>query len=276
MTDLLLDPRVRSVLGESRQAFVAVATRNGPHVTPELYAVEDGRLWFASAAATLKVRAVEKRPHAAAAIRAGDRSVVVAGTVESFDPFDPRAIGRAARQGPVVAKALGQFGLRNAPDLAGFVADTVRGRLGRRLPGRRTLLALTPDRVALTGSGTVAGAWGAWSSAAPATAATGDGDPGIDGVVGWEIEDGVLALPATWDAASASAQVPVALLDLAGISGSARACVAADEYGGPGPAAKSGLLLRGEGRRDGTVVHIEADRVTSWDGIETATEPTAS
>ena len=276
MSDLLLDPRVRSVLGESRQAFVAVATRNGPHVTPELYAVEGGRLWFASAAETLKVRVVEKRPHAAAAIRAGDRSVVVAGTVESFDPFDPRAIARAARQGPAVAKALGQFGLRNAPDLAGFVADTVRGRLGRRIPGRRTLLALTPDRVALTGSGAVDGAWGAWSSARTGTEVAGDAGPGIDAVVGWEAEGGVLALPARWDPSSGTAQVPAALLDLVGVRGSARACVAADEYGGPGPAAKSGLLLRGEGRREGSVVHIEADRVTAWDGVETATEPTAS
>ena len=275
MTDLLLDPRVRSVLGESRQAFVAVATRNGPHVTPELYAVEDGRLWFASAAATVKVRAVEKRPHAAAAIRAGDRSVVVSGTVESFDPFDPRALARAARQGPAVAKALGQFGLRNAPDLAGFVADTVRGRLGRRVPGRRTVLALTPDRVALTASTTVEGAWGAWPNASAATE-VGDPGEGIDGVVGWETDAGVLALPARWDASSCAAHVPAALLDLAGIDGSARACVAADEYGGPGPAAKSGLLLRGHGRRDGALVHIDADRVTSWDGIVTATEATAS
>ena len=271
MTDLLLDPRVRSALGEARQAFVAVVTHKGPHVTPELYATEGGRLWFAAATSTLKVRALGREPHAAAVVRAGDRSVVVAGTVDSFDPFDPRGVMRAAGQGPAVAKALAHFGLRNAPDLAGFVADTVRGRVGRRIPERRVLLALTPERVALVERGSVEGAWGAWpGDAGPRTA---DACEGVDAVVGWETPDGVLALPARWDAATEIATVPPALAELAGMGAAGRACVAADDYGGPGPAAKSGILLRGEGRREGGTVHIEADRVTAWNGVETATEP---
>ena len=277
MTDLLLDPRVRSILGESRQAFVAVATQKGPHVTPELYAVEGGRLWFASAASTLKVRVLAERPVAAAVVRTNDGAVVVAGTVESFDPFDPRAIARAARQGPAVMKALGQFGLRNAPDLAGFVSDTVRGRLGRRLPGRRTLLALSPERVAVLQGGRVGGAWGAWAGRGheETEQAGADDGPGVGAVLGWETGDGVVALPARWDPTTCTARVPGVLAAMAGLGGAARACVVADDYGAPGPAAKSGILLRGQGRREGNAIHVDADRVTTWDGVDTSTEPAA-
>jgi hypothetical protein len=268
--DLLLDPRVRSALGESRQAFVAVASRHGPHVTPELYASEGGRLWFASAASTLKVKVLAHRPQAAAVVRAGDRSVVVAGRVESFDPLDPRSVASAARQGPTVAKALAQFGLRNAPDLAGFVADTVRGRLGSRIPTRRTLLALKPDRVAVVRGADLEGAWGDWpGEPIPAT----ETYEGLAAVVGWETDAGVLALPARWDPSTWSASVPSALAGLAQMPEAARACVVADDYGGPGPAAKSGILLRGEATRAGNVVHMDADRVTAWVGTATATEP---
>jgi hypothetical protein len=176
-------------------------------------------------------------------------------------------------------KALGQFGLRNAPDLAGFVADTIRGRLGRRLPGRRTLMALTPERVAVLQGGRVAGAWGAWPGShqdQPEQAEQAEDAPvGIGAVLGWESGDGVVALPVRWEPSTCTAQLPGALADMAGLAGAARASVVADDYGAPGPAAKSGILLRGEGRREGNAVRVEADRVTAWDGVATSTEPAA-
>jgi hypothetical protein len=239
-----------------------------------LYAVEGGGLWFATAAATLKVRMLSKRPQASAVIRAGDRSVVVSGEVESFDPMRPGDLARAARQGPAVARALARFGLRNAPDLAGFVSDTLMGRLGSRRPGRRVLLGLRPTEVAVLDGNDVVGAWGTWPAQPGASGQT-TAEGGL-AVVGWETEGGVLALPARWDPTTETAAVPPALVELAALPVDAAACVVADDYGDPGPAAKSGILLRGRGHREGGNVRFDAERVTAWDGIETTTEPSRS
>lgn len=273
MSDLLLDPAVRSVLGEGRQAFIAVGARTGPHVTPELYAAADGRLWFASAAKTLKVKVLGKRPTASVLVRAGNRSVVVTGETQCFDPLDPSDVARAVQQAPAVAKALAGYGLRNASDLAGFVVDAARGRAGRP-PGRRTLLALTPDRLAVLDGGRLVGAWGDWpgANAADKDAKPWEGD-GIDAVVGWQAESGPVAVPARWDPESEAATVPPVLVTLAGLPESSPACVTADQYGAPGPAAKSGVLLRGTGERHDDRIRIDAERVTAWDGIESSTEP---
>ena len=269
MPNLLLDPQVQSALGEARQAFVAVATRTGPHVTPELYALADGRLWMASAAGTLKVRVLGRHPAASAVITAGGRTVVVSGEVEAFDAHNPSDVARAMRQGPSVVRALASFGLRNAADLAGFLGDTVRGKTG--VPSRRTLLALEPRRVALVDGGRLAGAWGDWPGPRvvdPAGTWTGEG---VDAVVGWETAAGPVALPARWDADGSVASIPPGLAELAGLTHEAPACVVSDEYGRPGPAAKSGVLLRGQGRRSGGAVHLDTERVTAWDGVETST-----
>lgn len=271
MSDLLLDPAVRSVLGEGRQAFIAVAARNGPHVTPELYAQTDGRLWFASAASTLKVKVLGRRPTASVLVRAGNRTVVVSGDIERFDALDAADVARALRQAPAVARALAGYGLRNASDLAGFVVDMARGRAGRP-PGRRTLLALTPDRVAVLDGGRLVGAWGDWPGSPDADTDPWEGD-GIDAVVGWQAESGPLALPGRWDPEEEAATVPPVLVTLAGLPESSAACVVADQYGAPGPAAKSGVLLRGTGEREDNRFTIDTERVTAWDGIESSTEP---
>ena len=49
-----------STLKEGRQAYVAVPSKQGPHVTPELYAWSDGRLWFAAAAGTVKSNVLKR------------------------------------------------------------------------------------------------------------------------------------------------------------------------------------------------------------------------
>src|SRR4051794_9805455 len=84
-----LPDQMLSTLGEGRQAYVAVPSKNGPHVTPELYAWEGGRLWFASATTTLKSRVLPGAERAGAVITTGGRSVLLAGLVETFDLRHP-------------------------------------------------------------------------------------------------------------------------------------------------------------------------------------------
>lgn len=258
---MIEDERVTGALAEGRQAHIAVASSTGPHVTPELYAWVDGRLWFFAAAKTVKAKVLQRTGRAAAVVRTPQRAIVLRGPVEVMDP---RRLGflRAAA-GPLgVGAAVGSFALRNASDLAAFAVDAARGRTGSRLPGVRVGFALTPEDVTLI-----------------EPLPSGDG---AAAVLAWSLHDGddVLAVPAQWDQDSWTARVPAGLLEG---PDTAEASVVLDEYVGPGPAAKKGLLLRGEGRRstegsgesagEGTVevVRFDADRVSYWDGVETGT-----
>ena len=76
------------------------------------------------------------------------------------------------------------------------------------------------------------------------------------------------------------ARVPAAPLRDAGGLRTAAACVCIDESEGPGPLAKRGRLLRGQGhaklRGDIASVTLETKRVTSWKGFQTQTAAAAA
>ena len=275
--DLLSNPAIAGPLAEGRQAYVAIATERGPHVTPELYAVAGGRLWFFAALGTVKARTLPRHPAVAVAVAAGARSVVVTGRVASFHPA---ALPRHAPTPATLLAAPGavaRYSLRNAVDLAGFAVDFTTGRLGRRLPQPRVLFAVTPERVALLDGFAVQGRWGDWSGEAESTADAMHGGDGAGAVAALAYGDNgtLLAMPARVDESGQRAQVPAALLDLAGVGATADVAVVVDDYGKPGPAAKRGVMLRGNGevRRDDTGAWIDLDpeRVVSWDGVETTT-----
>ena len=265
---LSLTSEMRSVLNEGRQAHLAVVSKDGPHVTPELYALAGDALWFAVAATTLKLRVLPDNPRVGAIVRVGGRSVLLSGQARTYDVRSPRDVGRAITD-PDVARAVSGFLLRNAGDLAAFARDTLSGRLGRRVPPRRVLIRLTPTRAALLDGTAVMGSVGDWPGTVPEpTRESLRGDR--DAVVGWLGPDGPVALPARWD--ETCAYVPAAAAALAGLPEEAPACVVVDDYNEPGPAAKSGRLLRGTGKLadDGTAT-IEVAKITSWDGVATAT-----
>jgi hypothetical protein len=91
-----------------------------------------------------------------------------------------------------------------------------------------------------------------------------------DAAVGWLGPDGPVALPARLD--DGCAYVPAAAAALAGLPAEAPACVVTDDYGRPGPAAKSGTLLRGTGRLDADGrASIDVAKTTEWDGIKATT-----
>jgi len=94
-------------------------------------------------------------------------------------------------------------------------------------------------------------------------------------VLGWMAPGGPIALPAKWNAKANRARVPADPLKAAGGSRSAAACVCIDESEGPGPLAKRGRLLRGQGRAtlrgDVASVALEPERITRWKGFQTQT-----
>src|SRR3954453_19293905 len=107
---------VESTLAVGRQAHVAVSSPRGPHVTPELYAWSDGRLWFWFATSTLKSRVLAERPEAAALVSAEGRSVLLQGRVDVVDVRRPATLLSGPRRGLRISRGLGAYLLRNAAD----------------------------------------------------------------------------------------------------------------------------------------------------------------
>jgi hypothetical protein len=262
-----LPPEAVSVLEEGRQAYLAVPSAGGPHVTPELYAWSGGKLWLAFASSTLKAKVLAKDPEACALVMTTGRAVVVKGEVELFDARHPATILGAASRLPAAARATTRFTVRNAPDLLGFVTDTTRGRIGWRPPPLRVLAALTPASTLLLEDDSVTSGTGWWHGV------TTDVFPvppagGRSVVAAFE---GPAAVPATWFEDEHRLHVAPDLLDLLGLSGRFPLSIVTDRYGAPGPAAKQGSLLRGDGRRSGRSgsIDLHPELVVEWDGLLT-------
>ena len=275
-----LDPTARSILAEGRQLHLGLLTSRGPHVTPELYATVDYDIWFATAADTLKSRLLPRNGTVSALVRAGSRSFVLRGAAKQYDAANARELLGSAAEGFRALQAIGAFTMRNAADLGGFARDLVAGRLPSRLPQRRILVRLRPVAWATldgTALNTVDGDW-------PGRVEAPDVVPGLpgarDAAIAWRYDEGVVVLPGRLESPvsdTAVAHAPGVLAQLAGVeAGESAAAVVSDDYRAPGPAAKSGSMLRGRGTLsyDGAFARIElaVERETSWDGAATRTE----
>jgi hypothetical protein len=260
-----------STLAEGRQAYVAMTTKQGPHVTPELYAWVGGRLWFASASTTLKAKVLDQDERVGAVVSAGGRSVLLRGNVSRYDIRHPIALACRLRQLPEASLAWTSYVIRNGPDLLAFVSDTAVGRLGSRVPPVRVLFSLEPTGAAVVENDALLEQWGVWRQgrrprAVSRTVPTG-GEPAVAAL------PGPLAVPGRWFADGRRLRIAAELTGLAGLRGRFPLSVVLDEYQAPGPAAKEGTLLRGQGRLvpgEPGAIDVELDHAVTWDGVETS------
>jgi hypothetical protein len=228
-------------------AYLAIETSSGPHVTPLLFAFTHDRLWFGIGRGTLKARVLAKRPGVAVVVPGESSSVAIRGEATLVDRLPPASeLARAPF-------ALPAFAARNTLEMAAFARDVVQ----RGAPAR----PLAPVSVSV-GAVELMDGW-------PASA-----------VLGWMAPGGPVALPARWRSETERALVSAAPLRTAGGPRSAAACVCIDESEGPGPLAKGGRLLRGQGqatlRGDVASVAITVKRITRWKGFTTRTEAALS
>jgi len=246
---VLSQQEIRTVLTEGRQAYLAVDTRHGPHVTPELYGVIDDSLGMWVATSTLKAKVLRESRAVGVLVRTAAGAVVMSGTGEVLDPLRP-PLNPARLLG--AGRLTVNFTLRNVPDLVAFGRDTLAGATGFP-PARRVLIVIRPEH----------------ASTVDAFA--------NDVVVGLRTPVGPLAVPGRW-LGDDRVELPAEMADLAGTT-DGPVSVTADEYVGPGPAAKRGVLLRGEGRLveedDRLVLSVQPIRRTEWRGVHISTEPVA-
>ena len=248
---------------EGRQVYVALESAKGPHVTPELYTWSDGRLWFPAATSTLKARVIDDGSRLAAAVVGRGSTVIFEGVAELFDPRRPSTILRASAA-PRMLRALTSFGVRNTSDLLGFARDTVKGDSVSRIPNARLFICVAPERMALIENDRVAwqSGWHAHVIAPPADVPSG-GEPAVAAF------DGPRIAPARWFADDERAFVSPDVLALHGVSGDTGVAVVVDHYNAPGPAAKQGVLVRGDGVVDDNGwIDVTARRTVAWDGAE--------
>jgi len=244
----LWKPQVASVLRGASVAYLAVETSSGPHVTPLLFVATPDRLWFGIGRGTLKARVLGKRPAVGVVVPGAGASVAIRGEASLLDRL-PASLDELAR----APLGLAAFASRNALEVAAFARDVAR-RGARPHP-------LAPVSIRIETLDLLAG-WSAQS------------------VLGWMAPSGPIALPARWDPRTERARAPAAPLRDAGGPRTAAACVCVDESEGPGPLAKRGRLLRGQGRAtlrgDVASVALELKRVTRWKGFQTQTAAAAA
>lgn len=282
------------VLDGTDTLYVAIHSSSGPHVTPELFTVSDGRLLCLTSVATLKARRSQNGGLVGLCASSATGSVVLKGSVEVVDPTSPRSALEAPSATLQAPLGVARFLRDNASEMVGATIDAMAGRLGRPLPPHRVVLAFTPTAAIVTEAGAVRFAEG-WDVVADAgTTPLDDSDesasidlgelPGelrdlaVSGpaVVGWLRAVGApIALPVEWDANQRVARLPLAVFDACGAAVSGPACITFDGRTGYGPSGKQGVMLRGAGTaaRDGEMARItmEIGRASYWDGIETGT-----
>ncbi len=285
---------IDDLFGEASQLFVGVASGERPHVTPELVAVGDGRLWCLTAAVTRKaaVLATDNRVGFMASTERGHAVGIGRATV-----VDPASAGSLSDPIEVARAAIGtaRFAVRNAAELAGAAVDLLTGKLGRPLPPHRVVVSIEPVALAVLRDNQI-DVWGNWATGAVLSH---DAQPPISDVddeaappelrelledgpsaLGWFAIDGhPLVLPATWHRVRSTAVVPAQLFVQCGSAERSPAAVTRDKWTTFGPTGKQGVMLRGAATAvagtEGVDVVVDVDRVTYWDGIETHTTTTA-
>jgi hypothetical protein len=141
------------------------------------------------------------------------------------------------------------------------------------VPPVRVLIRFDPTRAALISGPDLVEGYGAWSGVKPGPASTTTAPAG--GAAAVVALPGPIPLPCRWFEDEGVAHLPSGARALVDVHGAFPVSVVVDEYCAPGPAAKEGTLLRGQGQfgRRGRVIEIEPERVVTWDGVETASSP---
>ena len=277
--------RVAEVLDEADLLHVAVAARNGPHVTPAVFDVDGGRLWFVTPRRSVKARVIDRHRRVGGLVQLGRWSVVIGGRARIVDPLTARGIFSPGRLLDLPFAAAGYLG-RNHRHATG----TIRDHEAPTLALSRVLVSIDIRRLALLDGFDVVDSWGQWSGTD--LMLRGAPPPGITPelaalpasvrnlltddapvVLGWQGLFGPLALPATWRDRGGELETSGAALVLAGAASGSPACVTV-ERSRYRLNSKQGLLLTGDGhaRLDGggrlARVTLDLDRTTWWRGEE--------
>lgn len=247
------DPKVRALFDAAPVGYVAVATRSGPHVTPQVMTTAGGRLWFVTSERSVKARVIRQRPGVALTAWApgAAAAVVMHGDGHVLDAFRPVDLGRHGLEAMLGAVGLAKYAIEHVGEMFSSLWDITTGQLANGLE-RRVVVGIQPDRVTVV-----------------------DVAPSADAVLAWLTPSGPLAVPGTWDEPAGRFGLCPPARRLVEERRSSPAAVAIDRSTGIGAADRAGAMFRGHGRLTGDVVTMSIERLTTWADGGLATTPHA-
>jgi hypothetical protein len=265
---------IHRILRDGVLCYLASPHPAGPHVTPVVYAAHASRLWVTTSRTSVKARAWRRDPRVGGLVRAGDRALVFAGTVDTYDLLDPSTWPRSVLHAPSITRAATAFTTRNARFFAGYAVDAYRVPLAWTPPGR-VFAAIAIDGVAVIGPDGVERRWGRpasriRSSSTFRASRSGDALAGVpdkvrerigesgSAALGLQGRGAPVVLPARWAAAGSGIDVVVDddVLALAAGAPELRASVTIDHASQWRVRAMTGVLAQG----DATIHRISALR----------------
>lgn len=280
----------RRLLNEAAIAHFGMVTKRGPHVTPELFAWTAGRFWFATARRTLKARTLAPGSRVGLLLMSGNDRLVISGDARPLDGVRPLTLAASPQESALYPAGLAAFVIRNAPHLAGFMAQGPRA-FPRSLSAFRMFIAVRPVAAVLIKDDRIVDSAGPWiegieegraeidpapfvSPAAPEDLADIAESYAADAAVAVETAIGPVVLPASWDPDDSTVLVATELLERVGAK-EGEVAVEVDRMVGFAMEDKKGVLLRGDMEivQNGRFTRIEMDpnRMTSWRGMGTET-----
>lgn len=257
-----LPDRAEEILQRGVLCHLAAPARSGPHLTPVVFAVEDGRVWGTTGRGTTKARRWRRDGRAAGLVRAGDGWLSFRGPVTMYDLLDPSTWGDTFRRIREVTAASAQFTMKNARFFAGYARDAARVPLAWTPPAR-VLFSVDLDAGIVAEGNRVIERWGRWGRRAESLTAyrsvrspLPDGDLPEDvrallsdrgeGTLVIEGRHGPVVLPARWTRTEGTflVMVPRRILALASAPSRPRAALVLEHASTWRAARMRGLLVR--------------------------------
>jgi hypothetical protein len=278
----------------TRFAAYAVRSRSGPHVTMQAGVVHADRFWTTTSGGSLKARSVEAHRTSSVVVEHEGTARVISGRTSALRPFRPLDALKDPFAPLRSPGAVLRLGLGQVEQLIGyFEAGTAVPQ--DWLPHRRVLLVTRVDRSLTLDGHDLTEATGSWrrhdeldlevEPCRPEDLPHDTLPPTHRDVVrldarahvGFETDDGPVALPATWRGENRF-EVSAPALRTIGADLPGRAVAVFDDSVSRRPDEKLGAMFRGHATLfdvDGprATVLVQAERVTMWDGFEATTVP---
>jgi hypothetical protein len=118
-----LDGQGRALLARARIGMLALNATRLPLVTPAAFHFASSSVWMTTSRHAVKVALARRDPRAAFLVEDQERSVLLQGVLDVFDPRSLRGPVRALLEGPTFALGLAGYTLKNAPFIAGYLLD---------------------------------------------------------------------------------------------------------------------------------------------------------
>jgi len=118
-----LDGESRALLARARIGMLAMNATRLPLVTPAAFHYAGTALWMTTSRHAVKVALARRDPRAGFLVEDRERSVLLQGLLDVFDPRSLQGPLRAALEGPSFALGMAGYALKNAPFVAGYLLD---------------------------------------------------------------------------------------------------------------------------------------------------------